>query len=347
MKSPYSIAPKKAFWSKAISNEWNPASLCEEPLVSKNDRIMSAGSCFASNIVPYIEKAGIQYVRAEVRPPIFNVPPEAMGYDKFSAAYGNIYTARQMLQLLKRALGLFAPKEEFWVVDGKYIDPYRPGLNYKARSEKEFKILIKQHLECIMKALRNATVFVFTFGLTEAWISKIDGAVFPVCPGTISGTFDPEKHEFKNFTSSEIKDDMLEFIDLARTINPSLRFILTVSPVPLVATATNKHVLLATIYSKSALRVAAEETVMARNDIAYFPAYEIITGPQAPYEFFSSDRRNVEKEAIETVMSVFLHGVEGDGSKADTAQPDMQLKLQALSQNLAEVECEEAALDRI
>ena len=54
--------------------------------------------------------------------------------------------------------------------------------------------------------------------------------------------------------------------------------ILTVSPVPLVATAAGKHVLVATTYSKSVLRVACEEVCQKAADVMYFPSYEIITG---------------------------------------------------------------------
>ena len=45
--------------------------------------------------------------------------------------------------------------------------------------------------------------------------------------------------------------------DLLRDYNENMRFILTVSPVPLVATAGSEHVLAATLYSKSVLRAVA------------------------------------------------------------------------------------------
>ena len=46
-------------------------------------------------------------------------------------------------------------------------------------------------------------------------------------------------------------------------MNPKARLVLTVSPVPLAATASGSHVLPATIYSKSVLRAAAQESVTA------------------------------------------------------------------------------------
>src|SRR5688500_11179652 len=104
---PYRLAPKSSFWSRAISKDWNPSTVVridpQHPLIRKGDKVVSAGSCFASNIIPYLEKAGLTYLRTEERHPAFrDLEPETLGYDNFSAAYGNIYTARQLLQLLKR-----------------------------------------------------------------------------------------------------------------------------------------------------------------------------------------------------------------------------------------------------
>jgi hypothetical protein len=45
----------------------------------------------------------------------------------------------------------------------------------------------------------------------------------------------------------EIVTDLTEAFELLRTVNPRAKIVLTVSPVPLVATFTSRHVLQATI----------------------------------------------------------------------------------------------------
>lgn len=129
MKSPYSSAPPRAFWSHSVTRNWNAAQLVAHrpPFVTSDDRIVSAGSCSAANIVPYLEKAGLHYVRTESRYPGFNAPPENLGYDKFSAAYGNIYTPRHLVQILQRSTGLYYPSESVWAEGNEFIDPFRPG----------------------------------------------------------------------------------------------------------------------------------------------------------------------------------------------------------------------------
>jgi hypothetical protein len=354
--SPYGFAPDWSFWSRGVVRRFEPAALVAAPakLLRLGDRVMSAGSCFAANIVPYLEKSGFYYIRTETRHPLIRVPAENFGYDNFSASYGNIYTARQLLQLLLRALNLWQPKEDIWEVDGEFVDPFRPGLRYRARSRTEFDLLTRQHLGCVRQAFEKATVLVFTPGLTEAWVSRADGAVFPACPGTVAGEFNASRHTFHNMSVTEVADDLNEFIREVRKLNPLLRIILTVSPVPLVATATGGHVLPASIYSKSVLRVAVDEVVHTNKDVSYFPAYEIVTGPQAPWEFFEADRRNVSKAAIETVMSALLANCEtADTLAPQSAAPVSAQQAEALdaqrgrafSQMVAAVECEEVMAD--
>jgi hypothetical protein len=195
---------------------------------------------------------------------------------------------------------------------------------------------------------------VFTLGLTEAWQSKVDGSVFPACPGTISGIFDEDRHEFKNLSVDEMTEDLTKFIELLRESNPKVRFIITVSPVPLVATATKSHVLLASTYSKSVLRVVAEQVSNQLKDVTYFPAYEIITGPQAPFEYFESDRRNVSEVGIARVMNSLLQGLAT--SKSSELDPHVETTqvtkskagrlIAEISRRISRAECDEAMMDK-
>jgi hypothetical protein len=355
---PYIKQSDKAFWSRSVSRNFNADSLSSEEshssLFQKDDLIVSAGSCFASNLIPWIEKEGLEYLRTEEVPSQFKNLPENLGYRNFSAAYGNIYTARHLRQLYEQALGVRVPVEDRWHIDGMVVDPFRPGLAYPAESDAEFDLLKASHLRAVLAAFHKATVFVFTLGLTEAWQSKVDGSVFPACPGTISGIFDEEQHEFKNFTVEEITEDLTKFIELLRESNPKVRFIVTVSPVPLVATATKSHVLLASTYSKSVLRVVAENVSNQLKDVSYFPAFEIITGPQAPFEYFEKDRRNVSEIGVAEVMGSLLKGHTGSQSKGldphatttQSARSKAGRLVSEISRRIARAECDEAMMDK-
>jgi hypothetical protein len=353
-ENPYRNQPNKSFWSRSVSRDFNASELVSFDsnisLFKEGDRVVSAGSCFASNLIPWIEREGLEYLRTEVLPLPFQHLPENLGYRNFSAAYGNIYTARHLRQLYEQSLGLRAPIEDRWHVDGKVIDPFRPGLAYPAESDAEFDLGKVSHLRAVREAFHSASVFVFTLGLTEAWQSISDGSVFPACPGTIAGNFDDSHHEFKNFEVQEIIDDLASFITQLRLSNPTVRFVITVSPVPLVATATDSHVLVASTYSKSVLRVAAEKISKDFDGVTYFPAYEIVTGPQAPFEYFERDRRNVTEVAVAEVMQSLLFGFSpSELAKKSDDKSTRRLSgrfISDLAKRIARADCDEAMLDQ-
>lgn len=347
--SPYASMPPRQFWSRAVSRNYDAAAIgtLPTPLIGSNDRVVTAGSCFAANLVPYLENHGLNYLRTEPRHPVFaHLPQDNLSYDKFSAAFGNIYTVRQLLQLIRRCTGEFVPVEDRWYDDRQVIDPFRPGLRYPARCDREFDLLTAQHLTATRDAFERCTVFIFTLGLTEAWVSRADDAVFPACPGTIAGTFDPERHLYKDFNVAEVLSDLESMLTAFRVLNPAARVILTVSPVPLVATASGQHVLAANVYSKSVLRVAAEHGATWMPNVVYFPSYEIVSSAASPERFFEADRRTVSKEAIDTVMAAFLAACTSDGATALTPATPIDTSV-ALSALIGDFECEEAAQDRI
>ena len=353
-RHPYIGLPPRALWSRGVARRFDPVDVVtsEAPLLRPDDRVASIGSCFASNLVPYIEGAGLTYVRTEPPPQQVAMLPENLGYRDFSAAYGNVYTVRQMLQLIRRATGRFRPAEDRWHEGDRVIDPFRPGLAYPASSDAEFDAVTGDHLMATREAFGTADVVVVTLGLTEGWESAADGAVFPTCPGTVGGTFDPARHLFRNFTAAEVSDDLRALVGELRDLNPAVRIIVTVSPVPLVATASGRHVLEATTYSKSVLRVAAGEVVASGPGIEYFPAYELVTGPQAPASFFEADRRSVSAEAVDQVMGALLaaSGISAGDAGRDMGAPDgagaaALTGAAGIGGRIAEAECDEALLD--
>jgi hypothetical protein len=92
---------------------------------------------------------------------------------------------------------------------------------------------------------------------------------------------------------------------LVRSTNPTCRFILTVSPVPLVATYERRHVWTSTTYSKAVLRVAADEVERMFPFVTYFPSFEVITSPAAGGSYYADDLREVTPLGVKHVMRMF------------------------------------------
>lgn len=352
---PYKSLPEKAFWRRSVAAP-RPAQV--DPVgefdarIQADTKVATAGSCFAQHIARHLKDSGYCYYVAEQGHPILPANARArQNYGLFSCRYGNIYTARQLRQLIERAYGRFEPAEEPWKKAADvFVDPFRPTTQPGGYISREEMLSDRaQHLAAVRRMFETLDVFVFTLGLTECWRSKEDGAVFPVCPGVEGGTFDPNKYEFYNQSVEDVTEDLTAFREALHAVNPKAQIILTVSPVPLVATAQpGEHVLSATTYSKSVLRVAAETMRRRFEDVHYFPSYEIITGAFNRGAYYADDLRNVVEDGVSHVMRLFLaHATGGAAAAPDEREPDAdEDEHLGLARRMIEVECDEVALDR-
>ncbi|WP_295492048.1 GSCFA domain-containing protein [Sphingorhabdus sp. EL138] len=356
---PYNSAPAHNFWRRSVA-ELDPGLV--DPVVNfpiridSDMRVATAGSCFAQHIARYLRNSGFNYYVTEPGHPIL---PESVrtknNYGLFTARYGNIYTARQLVQLVERAYGSFAPAESVWQeADDVFLDPFRPSSQPGGFITKlELELDRAQHLAAVREMLETLDVFVFTLGLTECWVSRHDGSAFPVCPGVEGGAFDPDRYMFYNQTLDDVIADMTKFLMALARVNPKAQVILTVSPVPLAATARHdQHVLTATTYSKAVLRIAAETLAAQFHHVAYFPSYEIITGAFNRGGYYAPDLRNIVESGVSHVMGLFMkHATisqtevqaEKDEPMRGTGQSDAYFEM---VQHVVQVECDEAALDR-
>lgn len=353
--SPYLGRPEEAFWKTAVAGVQGtiPKNLYKKKFtISPDDQILTAGSCFAQHIGKQLRARKFSVI--DVEPPPLGLAAEnhnRFGYSIYSARYGNIYTVRQMLQLVKEAYGKWMPSEIVWRGrNGRYFDALRPGVEPNGLSSPDEVIAFRRdHLQKVVKALALMDVFIFTMGLTESWICSERGTVYPTAPGTIAGCYDPAAYEFKNFTFDEIYADMkelLHILQLQRREKPGLRVLLTVSPVPLTATASGGHVLCATFYSKAVLRAVAGQLCQEYDEVDYFPSFEIICNPWSAKTFYESNMRSVHPDGVAVVMESFFaeHGSAGV-PKAITSSPHQETDgARMLHQDPGDVICEEELL---
>ncbi|WP_158742723.1 GSCFA domain-containing protein [Acidisphaera sp. L21] len=341
--NPYRGLPDSAFWSRAVAR---PEPQDVDPVIrpaftlGRSDKIATAGSCFAQHIARTLKRANFNYLVVEDG-------PEERNYGLFSARFANIYTIRQLLQLFQRAYGLFEPAVATWRHDGAYVDPFRPQVEPGGfRSEEALLADRESHLAAVREMFETRDVFIFTLGLTEAWRSTIDGAVYPSAPGVAGGAEHAGDCEFVNFEVEEMVADLKAFLTKFRVLNPAVRVILTVSPVPLIATYEDRHVLVSTTVSKSALRVVADQISRKVENVAYFPSYEIITGAHARYGYYEDDLREVAPRGVDQVMGLFRkHYLSEEASTYAPERPTRAIADRSAEEaDLYKVVCEEEAI---
>jgi hypothetical protein len=324
--NPYQSLPARSFWRSAVAEPemtdidelWTP-----KFALGQDDPILTAGSCFARHIGRTLLELGMNWRDAEPAPPgLTAAVRSARQYGVFSFRTGNIYTAAALRQWLAWASGAADPGTESWAEDGRHFDPFRPSVEPDGYDSAEAMLAAREvTLAAIRGAVAQASCLVFTLGLTEAWHDRVTGVTYPMCPGAVRGVFDPERHVFSNHNFARVRQDILDAVELAHAVNPQLRVLLTVSPVPLTATATGGHALIANTYSKSVLRAVAGELAAEHQHIDYFPAYEIITGIPFRSAFFEPNLRSVTTEGVEFVMRRFTAALSRQAAQQAGGRP--------------------------
>ncbi len=296
--TPYSYLDKKSFWKTGVAQADVGSEVIENihslKAMDRNTRICSAGSCFAQNVGNWLINNG------------FNFKASNLGMDQNSSfGFGNIYTPKSFLQWLTYSEDKSMEHTIFRSDTGRYFDLLRPSVFPKgfgsANSLKESRQAAKEEMNI---TLSESDVLIFTLGLTEAW-KDVNGIYYPTCPGVISGKFDKTKFSFHQFNYCEITSDLEAIKNQILKLNSKLKVILTVSPVPLTATASQNHVLVASQYSKAVLRAVAGYLSNNEKFFSYFPSYEIVTVNKKGDFRFEKNRRTISQEAIDYVMEHF------------------------------------------
>lgn len=350
MNNPYAQMKDHQMWRRAMSRV---ETHLVDPVVAPKfkidhaTRISTAGSCFAQHIARKIAEIGFHYYVPESGDGLDEATRRRRNFGVFSARYGNLYTTHQLLQLFEEAFEGRAPVETAWArADGRFVDPYRPQIEPDGFADAAAVAAARrEHLDHVRSAFRDADVLIFTLGLTESWRNKQDGFVFPLAPGVVGGSFDPAIHEFVNFDVSDVADALERFLEKLKVVNPQIRVLLTVSPVPLIATYEERHVLVSTTYSKSVLRVAAEMSARKRAWVDYFPSYEIITGSYAGGLYYEDDHREVRPIGVAHAMRCFVANYVEGAVKTVVTPAAAGVSNSAAEDR--EILCDEEAIDMI
>lgn len=322
-RSPYTGKDQRSFWRGGVAGP-GPFGLRDvyrpRVAVTRDTRVFTAGSCFAQHVGAAMKGAGLKVIDTEpARRGLPEGTAKRFGYGTYSARFGNIYTLRQFRQLVEEVTGAFTPALPVWEKDGRFWDALRPGVEPEGLASPEIVAEMRaEHLGAVAAALQQADVIVFTLGLTEAWEHRDSGTVYPTAPGTIAGDYDPDTFVFRNYSVTDMLEDFAALEDALAEINPDLRWLLTVSPVPLAATASEDHVLVATMRSKATLRVVCDMLCDSSDRVDYFPSYEMVMNPAHQSGAFAEDLRSVRPDVVQGIMATFLaaHGL-GDAPLAE------------------------------
>jgi len=349
MNNPYVGLEDRAFWKLAVASRslfdltdlWKP-----KFDLKTSDQFVTFGSCFAQHIGRALAARGFAWFNGEPAPRGLSASSaKTFNYNVFSARTGNIYTTSILAQWVGWAAGVLSLPEESWETDGRFYDPFRPAVEPDGfDSVEEMQVSRAVAVAAFKTCIEKADYFVFTLGLTESWRNIETGYEYPMCPGTVAGVFDERTHAFDNHTVMDVLTNLETAMDQMKVLNPNLRFILTVSPVPLTATKSGGHVMVATMESKSVLRAVAGQLSRQRPDVDYFPSYEIINSPVTKAVFFEPNQRDVNPRGVDFVMDNFFSAVSAQPTSAKPVKPKPASGAEPVASAADDVVCEEELL---
>jgi hypothetical protein len=163
----------------------------------------------------------------------------------------------------------------------------------------------------IMKNLQASDLVVYTLGVAPAFFNKTSGAFTPHSANAFKTRSFVGDNVYR-MTSVEENLENLKFIfALLRKVNPKMRLVLSVSPVPLQATFERDSAIISDCVSKSTLRIVAEE--FCKNETAnsiYWPSFEMIKWVSPHREKFfgtdDGDPAHISGDVVAMVVDTFL-----------------------------------------
>jgi hypothetical protein len=272
----------------------------------ENEPIFAIGSCFARNVEAFLRPR----FRVPSHVPTADVPADIAALHADLTANLTLwhrYNVFSVFHSLQWALEPGAPSASHRWLDvggGLVLDPYAGCLPpLPADGARRAGAWIDR----TMATVRDCRVVVVTLGLSEVWEDSETGLVMNRAPVTEMWRAYPNRFRFRVSGCAETLAQ-LEALHalLSRHCAEQFRIVVTVSPIPLLATFRDLDIVVANAASKAILRAAVDAWAAERPDVHYFPSYELVLNSDQSGAWME-DRRHCTPQMIRQVMTYFLN----------------------------------------
>ena len=244
----------------------------EEKFVNKTTRFFTMGSCFARNLASSLNSSGYVSHHMEISEYINTTFANKVFVDWLSGA------------------------EIDGAIRDRIVELLPPGWSK----------------ENTLEVIRNSDVFILTLGVAAAFFDKTTGGFVLPRPSALNSRALAEKYRFRTASVQENVDNVLYLIKFIRSISPDIKVVVTVSPVPLLASFEYESAVQADCLSKSTMRLVAHEVVNNSNlsNVVYWPSFEVFrwAGSNASNYFAADDGAawHVSEEKVAGTVRAFV-----------------------------------------
>jgi hypothetical protein len=163
--------------------------------------------------------------------------------------------------------------------------------------------------ENTLQLIKDSDVFILTLGVAAAFFDRTTSNFVLLRPSSLNSRALAEKYLFRTTSVKENVGNVLYLIEFIRSIAPHMKIVVTVSPVPMLASFENESAVQADCLSKSTMRLVAHEVVNNSN-ILYWPSFEIFrwAGSNASNYYAADDGAawHVSEEKIAGTIRAFV-----------------------------------------
>ena len=166
--------------------------------------------------------------------------------------------------------------------------------------------------ENTLQVIKGSDVFILTLGVAAAFFDKTTGDFVLPRPSSLNSRALAEKYQFRTASVKENVENVLYLINFIRSVSPQIKIVVTVSPVPLLASFEYESAVQADCLSKSTMRLVAHELVNNSNipNILYWPSFEVFrwAGSNASNYYAADDGAawHVSEEKVSGTVAAFI-----------------------------------------
>lgn len=309
-------------WARTARNKqarWNydPARFERSPVdvvhtakfkLAATDKFFCIGSCFARNIEEHLIYSRVEVLSKRVYSPLEE-------WSNRPNAFMNKYTLASMLNELRWVTEpADVSPDLFFEVEGGWLDPQLSP----AANPTSFERVVERRRYLgreVFSRIRQADVVVVTLGLVEAWFDNVTGLWLNGSPPLRTLKAHPGRFSFTATSVAQNRDWLEQVRRALKALNPAVRMVVTVSPVPMDTTFSTRDSAVAHTLSKARLRVVADEFVDRHDDADYFPSFEMVSlAPRAIS--FADDNLHPLDATVGAVVRAFVRSFIDDAPAA-------------------------------
>jgi hypothetical protein len=242
--------------------------------IDYNNTTSFFGSCFATNI-------GKKFLDLK--------------FNALVNPFGVLYNPASIAQSIDRILQKQSFAEEDLHVHNDLWFSYSHYTSFSDKSKTNCLDKINSNFSDAVEIMDDTSILIITLGTSFIYRLKENGCIVSNCHKIPANRF---SHEF--LTTNESVFLLSETIQKLSQSNPSMRIILTISPIRHWKDGAIKNQ-----RSKSALILTAQELENNFENVYYFPVYEIFMDELRDYRYYSRDMLHPTDFAVDYVWEKF------------------------------------------